>query len=114
MGGGIARKGVKKDRNLAQQEGAMKPKKPPIEIQRQKELFWVELIRIIDRRPPLVTLSEVVDWEGLDRFLGGPILQIQVGDSPPYRRKPSHSYPMKRERSGSKRREFMATSAEGG
>jgi len=70
MVGEIARKGVRTDRNLAKQERIMKPKKPPIETQKQKELFRVELTRIIDKRHPLVKLSEVVDWEGLDQVFG--------------------------------------------
>ncbi len=48
----------------------MRPKKPPIETQKQKELFRVELVKIIDKRHPLVKLSEVVDWEGLDQVFG--------------------------------------------
>ena len=67
MVGEIARKGVETDRNLAKKEGDMKPKKPPIETQKQKELFRVELVKIIDRHHPLAKLSEVVDWEHLDQ-----------------------------------------------
>jgi len=48
----------------------MKPRKPPIETRKQKELFRVELVKIIDKRHPLVKLSEVVDWEGLDQVFG--------------------------------------------
>ena len=70
MVGEIARKGVETDRNLAKKEGDMKPKKPPIETQKQKELFRVELARIIDKHHPLVKLSEVVDLEGLDQVFG--------------------------------------------
>ena len=44
--------------------------KPPIETRKQKELFRVELVKIIDKRHPLVKLSEVVDWEGLDQVFG--------------------------------------------
>ncbi len=48
----------------------MQPKKPPIETQKQKELFWVELAKIIDKHHPLVKLSEVVDWDYLDQVFG--------------------------------------------
>ena len=48
----------------------MKSRKPPIETRKQKELFRVELVKIIDKRHPLVKLSEVVDWEGLDQVFG--------------------------------------------
>ncbi len=70
MVGEIARKGVELDKNLAKQEGFMRPKKPPIETQKQKELFRVELVKIIDKSHPLVKLSEVVDWESLDQVFG--------------------------------------------
>ena len=32
----------------------MRPKKPPVETQKQKELFQVELAKIIDKNHPLV------------------------------------------------------------
>jgi len=48
----------------------MRPKKPPIKTQKQKELFRVELVKIIDKNHPLVKLSEVVDWDHLDQVFG--------------------------------------------
>ncbi len=48
----------------------MKPKKSPIETQKQKELFRVELVKITDKSHPLVKLSEVVDWDHLDQIFG--------------------------------------------
>jgi len=66
----IARKEVRAVRNLAKDEGFMKPKKPPIETRRQKELFLVELRRIVDKHHPLVRLTEVVDWGALEEVFG--------------------------------------------
>jgi len=48
----------------------MRPKKPPIKTQKQRELFRVELVKIIDKNHPLVKLSEVVDWDHLDQVFG--------------------------------------------
>jgi len=48
----------------------MKPRKAPVEVQKQKELFRVELGRIIDKRHPLVQLSRVVDWERFEEVFG--------------------------------------------
>ena len=47
----------------------MKPRKPP-QKNRQKDLFRVELSRIIDSRHGLVKLAKVVDWDQLDEFFG--------------------------------------------
>ena len=47
----------------------MKPKKPPHK-NRQKDLFRVELSRIIDPGHGLVKLSKVVDWDRLDELFG--------------------------------------------
>jgi len=48
----------------------MKPKKAPIETQKQKELFKIELERIIDRHHPLVRLSGIVNWNHLEEVFG--------------------------------------------
>ncbi len=48
----------------------MKPKKAPIETQKQKELFRIELERIVDKHHPLVRLSRVVDWNHLEEVFG--------------------------------------------
>jgi IS5 family transposase len=47
----------------------MKPKRPPHK-NRQKDLFRVELSRIIDSGHGLVKLSKVVDWDRLDELFG--------------------------------------------
>ena len=47
----------------------MKPKKPP-QQNRQRDLFRVELTRIIDPGHPLVKLGGAVDWERLDALFG--------------------------------------------
>ncbi len=48
----------------------MKPKKAPVETQKQKELFRVELGRIVDKQHPFVRLSQVVDWNHLEEVFG--------------------------------------------
>ena len=48
----------------------MRPKKAPIVTEKQKELFRVELEKIIDKRHPLVTLSRIVNWDTLDQAFG--------------------------------------------
>ena len=47
----------------------MKPKKPP-QKNRQKDLFRVELKRIIDPGHGLVKLAKVVEWDRLDELFG--------------------------------------------
>ena len=47
----------------------MKPKKPANK-NRQRELFRVELIQIIDPGHGLVKLANVVDWDHLDEVFG--------------------------------------------
>ena len=47
----------------------MKPKKPP-QNNRQKDLFRVELSRIIDSRHGLVKMANAVDWDRLDELFG--------------------------------------------
>jgi IS5 family transposase len=47
----------------------MKPKKAPHQ-NRQRDLFRVELTRIIDPGHPLVKLASAVDWERLDALFG--------------------------------------------
>lgn len=47
----------------------MKPKKPP-QKNRQKDLFRVELSRIMDPKHGLVKLASVVDWDRLDDLFG--------------------------------------------
>jgi len=48
----------------------VRPKEAPIVTEKQKELFKVELEKIIDKRHPLVTLSRIVDWDILDQAFG--------------------------------------------
>ena len=50
----------------------MKPKKSPIETQKQKKLFLIELRRIVDKHHPLVRLTEVVDWGALEEAFDKP------------------------------------------
>jgi IS5 family transposase len=47
----------------------MKPKKSPYE-DRQRDLFWVELSRIVDSAHGLVKLANVVCWDRLDVLFG--------------------------------------------
>ena len=47
----------------------MKPKKPPHK-NRQRDLFRVELSRIIDPAHALVKLSKAVEWDRLDELFG--------------------------------------------
>ena len=48
----------------------MKPKKVPVETQKQKELFKIELERIVDRHHSLVRLSKIVNWNHLEDLFG--------------------------------------------
>jgi IS5 family transposase len=48
---------------------SMKPKKSP-HHDRQKDLFQVELCRIVDPRHGLIKLASVVDWDRLDELFG--------------------------------------------
>jgi len=54
--------------NLAILE-SMKPKKPPHK-DRQRDLFRVELCRIVDPSHGLIKLANVVDWNRLDELFG--------------------------------------------
>ena len=47
----------------------MKPKKSPQE-NRQRDLFRVELARIVDPNHGLIKLANVVDWDRLDELFG--------------------------------------------
>jgi IS5 family transposase len=47
----------------------MKPKKSP-HSDRQKDLFRVELCRIVDPSHGLIKLASVVDWDRLDELFG--------------------------------------------
>ena len=47
----------------------MKPKKPANK-DRQRELFRVELVQIIDSGHGLVKLANVVDWDQLEKVFG--------------------------------------------
>jgi IS5 family transposase len=47
----------------------MKPKKPP-QKDRQRDLFRVELCRIVDPRHGLIKLANVVEWDRLDELFG--------------------------------------------
>ena len=47
----------------------MKPKKPP-QRDRQRDLFRVELCRIVDPRHGLIKLANVVEWDRLDALFG--------------------------------------------
>ncbi len=48
---------------------SMKPKKSPQE-NRQRDLFRVELARIVDPTHGLIKLANVVDWDRLDELFG--------------------------------------------
>jgi len=48
---------------------SMKPKKPP-QKDRQRDLFRVELSRIVDSTHGLVKLTNVVEWDRLDELFG--------------------------------------------
>jgi IS5 family transposase len=47
----------------------MKPKE--IDPEKQRDMFKLELEMMVDKRHPLVKLSEVISWEEFDKQLGG-------------------------------------------
>ena len=48
----------------------VKPKKPPIEADRQEDLFKTRLVAIIDLAHELVRLADIIPWDAFDRELG--------------------------------------------